>query len=223
MSPRPHPRRTAGRGLTALTAALLLLAGCTGDDDVNPDEFGPGAEAAGEEDGPATLDTPTPTPTPADDEGPEIPEAGEPPPLDGLYSNDELEVARTRQRFASWLFGHLGTSPDLVGEITQPDTESYKRQHSLLERYENEGLWWSGGTLEIIDVEVIDAEAGTRLVRVYWIREEPSKLVDADGEVHDELPPERRWEQHVWSRKDTESPWRLVRTGAHGEWEEGER
>lgn len=224
----PPPQRRPARTLLAAALTALALAGC----DTGPSDD---VEAAGKNNGPAALDNPTPTPSPtpsptadqdAEDEGDsEIPEAGEPPPLDGLHSNDELEVARTSERYWAWLMEHPNTDPELLKEIVRPDTDIYESLHRLVAHYQEEGLWWTGeGTNEVIDVEVLNAEVPyIRLVRIYYHRDTAGQLVDAEGVVHDEVEPKRRWVEEQWSREEEQDPWRLDAIVDEGTWEEGER
>lgn len=218
---RPHTRR---RLLPVVLLVVLLAFGCDSDAEVPDDEDV--AATRDEAEGPAG-DTPTPTSSPAGDadEGePEVPEAGDPPSLDGLVSDDELEVARTRQRYWSWLLRHRDTDSKLLEEVVGPDTDIYESLHRLVVHYEEEGLRWEQGTNEVVDVDVLDAQLpNTRVVRVYYHRDEPAQLVDAAGEVHDDLESARRWVEEVWARKDEQSRWRLIDVGDEGAWEEGER
>lgn len=220
----PRHRRRASV-LTVGLVVLVMLAGCDDSDDVN-DEFG----AAAEDNGAATIDPDTPptAPSPEDDtetQGADVPQAGEPPPLDGLYSEDELEVARAINAYWSWLLRHPDTDPELVERIfTQPEesdgTTFLDGWQETIRQYQEHRWWWTGGTSEVEHVEVLDDQLpNTRLVRVYYHRAERAELVDAEGQVHSDREPARKWWDETWVREDSESPWKVVSVGDSGEWE----
>jgi len=151
-----------------------------------------------------------------------VPEAGEPPPLEGLYSDDELEVARTMADYWMWLIRHPNTDPELVKKIFGRPKEGKpptKHAREILEKYKKHQWWWTGGKPEVVDIEVLDQQApNVRVVRIYYRRRESMKLIDSNENVHSERPPNRTWWEEVWSREDADSAWKTISVMEKGHW-----
>lgn len=160
---------------------------------------------------PTTPDpTPEPTPTPAaTDEADPFGEPPPPPSLDALIGEDFEALARAHEAFRSWLY-RFNPDPDELERIYHPDCPCQEAETRLLAHYRENGLRWTGGTLVIERVEVVDDQVARLVVlRVTTVRDEPSYLVDADGEVHDELEARTRTEELVFVRDGEDAPWVL--------------
>lgn len=203
-----RPRRPRWLVMAGLAALMLVVMGCDGE----PQATAPTPEATLDaatptpEDTPEAIASPTPSPT-------AVPEPfGEPPPppsLAALVGDDYDAVVRTHEAFRRWLYRY-NPDPDQLEEIYHPECPCVEAEGQLLAHYRDHDLRWTGGELEIEDVEIVD-DQGTRgvVLRVVTVRSEPSYLVDADGEVHDELEPRTRTEELVFVREHEEAAWLL--------------
>lgn len=219
----------------AVLLAVAWLGGCDGgsgtepaDQQVTPSPAhspSPGALAA--------TATPLSTPSaaaPGDGQAVEVPEAGEPPSLEGLYSEDELEVARTMGDYYAWLMAHPDTEPELVENIFgEPRETGYRptRQQIAREKvaqFQKHTWWWTAEEeTRVAHVEVLDEQAPhVRIVRIYYHRPSKTRLMDSQGRVHEVLPPTRRFEEEIWVRTDRDSPWQTVSILNSGQWQEGD-
>jgi hypothetical protein len=232
----------------ALMVATLVVAGCDPgsqtpeggelaetpspwpDDDATSAAVAPRGDTASP--GPST---PSKAATPGGDAdqaaGRKVPEAGEPPPLDGLYSDDELEVARTMADYYAWLMSHPNTDPELVDKIfddpRETGYEATRREiaHGIVKQYKDHKWWWTNSeSLKVVDIEVLDKRArNTRVVRIYYHRRTDAQLIDVKGEVHSKRSPGRTAVKEVWARDDRDSPWQTISVLSTGRWEKGDR
>jgi hypothetical protein len=233
--------------LAVLMVATLVVAGCDRgsqtpeggelaetpspwpDDDATSAAVAPRGDTASP--GPST---PSKAATPGGDAdqaaGRKVPEAGEPPPLDGLYSDDELEVARTMADYYAWLMAHPNTDPELVDKIFDDPRESGYRPSRLevarekVTQFREHQWWWtSDRETRIVNVEVLDEKASNvRVVRIYYHRPTQARLIDAKGNVHERLPAGRPFEEEIWGRDDGDSPWQVISILNTGQWEKGD-
>jgi hypothetical protein len=217
--------------LAVLMVATLVVAGCDRgsqtpeggelaetpspwpDDDATSAAVAPRGDMASP--GPST---PSKAATPGGDAdqaaGRKVPEAGEPPPLDGLYSDDELEVARTMARYTEWMSQHPNVDPDSWSNIIHPKAnKDYDLLRNLTANYRDHDRWWVGGNSRVVKVDVLERKPRTRVVRIHYDRKEATKLLDPTGTVHKRKGPRQWWSEEVWHRSSTDDPWLVTSLG----------
>lgn len=226
--------------LLAVVVATAALAGCEGDSGA-PSETAderptpsPARSASSRQVAPSTPPAPTPPVTKPDadrdGQGIDVPQAGEPPSLEGLHSEDELEVARTMGDYYAWLMAHPDTDPELVENIfDEPRETGYEPTRLEIARekvaqFREHRWWWTRESeTRVVHVEVLDEQApNIRVVRIYYHRPGEARLISTDGEVHEILPATRRFEEEIWTRDDGESPWQTINVMNTGEWQKGD-
>lgn len=206
MRRRPQFRRR----LIAASAALLFLAGCTENGEGTENE----AAATSPEPSPTAIPTPSPAPTGPDEgddsEAEATPVVDEPEPELHLVGDDYDQIVRSHTAFTTWLLRH--PDPKRFDEITHPDCECYV-QKELLAHYEREGLRWTGGDdgIKVRQVTIVDDQARNLVhLQVVFERPDGGQLIDAHGEVHDQVEPREPWvEDLIFVREHNAAPWKL--------------
>lgn len=224
----PQPAEPAApsrwRVITA-TIVLSVLAGVAAVGLLRGQGAPPAGGPAGEpEPGPGAV---VPDIPPADQPPPAAPRyaptSEPPPPLGGLVGEDFLTVVRASHLYWEWLYEHpagvAGTPPadELLASITHPDCSCYN-QARLLAHYAERGWWWTGGTIKVRSVELLERPTPNRVrVRIIYDSYEGSQLIDAAGQVHDREPPSPPYvEEQVLIRESPGSPWRVLDVAEQG-------
>ncbi|HUH06476.1 MAG TPA: hypothetical protein VML96_01595 [Egibacteraceae bacterium] len=155
--------------------------------------------------------TATPTPTPSVS----VPPGNEPPPPLELVGEDFEAIVRSFEAYRSWALSN--PAPGLLRDIYHDDCPCME-QERLLAHYNEEGLRWIGEPLTVISVDVVDqSHPNTVILRVVYEGPEPSFIINADGEILENVDPDPRFtEDDVFVREDSESPWQLIDFVDHG-------
>lgn len=216
MTPTP-PIRSTRRLLAglALVAALGLAAGGCGDDGDGEDQAQDGAQAQRdpsdlepvelpEVNGDAEQDA-----TEGEDGDGTVGRPNEPEPNVDL-TGDPAAIWHEHQRYLTWLFKH--PDPAKTDRLIHPENASYKQRRDLLRRYAEDGLWWTGAKVEVLNVETlwIQQDQTRAKIRVVDNRPGTSKLIDETGKVHDALEPSKDTTEYVLAREGPDEPWRVL-------------